>query len=73
MNNESTKAKQAKVEETTSETFNEQEETRLKMQEQSQLLWDYKDNLRKDIPNDVLKELIEFNIQKPISGESNVI
>ncbi|CAF1311166.1 unnamed protein product [Rotaria sp. Silwood1] len=72
MNNESTKAKQAKVEDTSSETSNEQEETRLK-KEQCELLWAYKDELRKEIPNSVLKELLEFNAQKSVSGESNLI
>ncbi|CAF3938965.1 unnamed protein product [Rotaria sp. Silwood2] len=71
-NNESTKAKQAKVEDATSETLHEQEETHLK-KEQCELLWTYKDNLRKEIPNGVLKELLEFNAQKSISGESNLI
>ncbi|CAF4214921.1 unnamed protein product, partial [Rotaria sordida] len=41
--------------------------------EQCELLWTYKDNLRKEIPNDVLKELLEFHAQKPVSGESNLI
>ncbi|CAF1030292.1 unnamed protein product [Rotaria sordida] len=72
INDESTKEKQAKIEDTTLETLNEQEETRLK-KEQCELLWTYKDNLRKEIPNDVLKELLEFNAQKPVSGESNLI
>ncbi len=66
MNNESTTAKQAKVEDMTSE------ETHLK-KEQNELLWTYKDNLRKEIPNDILKELLEFNVQMRISGESNLI
>ncbi len=66
MNNASTKPKQAKVEDITSE------EIRLK-KEQNELLWTYKDNLREEIPNDILKELLEFNNQMRISGESNLI
>ncbi|CAF0861684.1 unnamed protein product [Rotaria sordida] len=41
--------------------------------EQCELLWTYKDNLRKEILNNVLKDLLEFNGQKPVSGESNLI
>ncbi|CAF1114104.1 unnamed protein product [Rotaria sordida] len=41
--------------------------------EQSELLWTYKDALRKEIPRDVLKQLLEFNLQKLVSGEYNLI
>ncbi|CAF3932114.1 unnamed protein product, partial [Rotaria sp. Silwood1] len=34
--------------------------------EQSELLWALKDNLRKEIPAGVLKELLEFNAQKSL-------
>ncbi|UJR16963.1 hypothetical protein I4U23_003861 [Adineta vaga] len=66
-NDDSTKAKQAKVDET-----DDSEDTRGR-KEQCELLWNYKDNLRNDVPNHILKELLEFNGQKIISGESNLI
>lgn len=86
ISNESTKAKQTKIE----ETPNEQEETSLKkvidfplelknfffiriLKEQSELLWNYKDQLRKEVSGDILKELLEFNTQMRVSGESNLI
>ncbi|CAM4799055.1 unnamed protein product [Rotaria magnacalcarata] len=71
-NNESIKAKQLKIEDTTPEASNEHEEKR-RRKEQSELLWTCKDNLRKEIPNGVLKELLEFNGQKSVFGESNLI
>ncbi|CAM4960663.1 unnamed protein product [Rotaria socialis] len=71
-NNESIKAKQLKVEDPTPEASNDQEEKR-RRKRQSELLWTYKDNLRKEIPNSVLKELLEFNCQKSVFGESNLI
>ena len=40
--------------------------------EQSELLWKYKDALRKEVPNEVLKELLEHNQQKIATGESHV-
>ena len=43
------------------------------MKEQSELLWNYKDQLRKEVSGDILKELLEFNNQMRISGESNLI
>lgn len=43
------------------------------LKEQSELLWKYKDALRKEVPNDVLKELLEHNQQKIVTGESHVI
>ncbi|CAF5030062.1 unnamed protein product, partial [Rotaria sp. Silwood1] len=65
LSSESTKAKQAKSDDERAENFNEQEQTRLR-KEQSELLWALKDNLRKEIPAGVLKELLEFNAQKSL-------
>lgn len=45
----------------------------LRLQEQSELLWKYKDALRDDIPQDVLKNLLASNHQKAVVGEANVI
>jgi hypothetical protein len=69
-NGDAPKAKQSKIEENTSSTP-EQDETYQK-KEQSELLWKYKDALRKEVPNDVLKELLEHNQQKIVTGESHV-
>ncbi|CAF0966371.1 unnamed protein product [Rotaria sordida] len=72
LSSESTKAKQAKTDDETVENFDEQEQTR-RRKEHSEFLWALKDNLRKEIPAGVLKELLEFNVQKSVSGESNLI
>ena len=69
-NSDSVRAKQAKID--AAENSDEEEEKRRK-KEQCELLWNYKDNLRKDVPQNVLKELLEFNGQKVIPGEANVI
>ncbi|CAF3934676.1 unnamed protein product [Adineta steineri] len=70
--NELINVKQSKIEDESIESLDEQEEIRLK-KEQNELLWNYKDILRKDIPHDILKELLELNSQKLVSGESNLI
>ncbi|CAF3453154.1 unnamed protein product, partial [Rotaria sp. Silwood2] len=49
------------------------EDEKCQRKEQSDLLWKYKDALKKEVPNDVLKELLEHNQQKLVTGESNVI
>ncbi|CAF0799258.1 unnamed protein product [Adineta ricciae] len=69
-NSGSVRAKQVKID--AAEDSNEEEEKRRK-KEQCELLWNYKDNLRKDVPHNVLKELLEFNGQKVIPGEANLI
>lgn len=65
------KAKLSKTEDQTDST-NQLDEIKLK-KEQSELLWKYKDALRKEVPNDVLKELLEHNQQKIATGESHLI
>ncbi|CAF0764637.1 unnamed protein product [Rotaria sordida] len=70
-NNDAPKAKQAKTEDNNGLTPAEEE--RRQKKEQSELLWKYKDALRKEVPNDVLKELLEHNQQKILTGESNLI
>ncbi|CAM4807466.1 unnamed protein product [Rotaria magnacalcarata] len=65
------KTKQSKTEDN-NEPMSEQEEIHQK-KEQSELLWKYKDSLRKEVPNEVLKELLEINQQKIVSGESHLI
>lgn len=69
-NADAPKAKQSKIEEDNQST-SEQDQTRQK-KEQSELLWKYKDALKREVPNDVLKELLEHNQQKIATGESNV-
>jgi len=63
IDNQSTEAKQSKIEE---------DEDKNSKKEQSDLLWKYKDSLRKEVPQDILKKLLESNSQKTVSGESNV-
>ncbi|CAF0974380.1 unnamed protein product [Adineta steineri] len=70
-NDEAPKAKQTKTEDKNDATT-EQDEIRQK-KEQSELLWKYKDALKKEVPNDVLKELLEHNQQKIVTGESHLI
>ena len=41
-------------------------------QEQSQDLWSIRDKLYKDVSNDALRGLLEFNGQELVSGESKV-
>ncbi|CAF1225824.1 unnamed protein product [Rotaria sp. Silwood1] len=70
-NSDVTKAKQSKTEINNDLTSVEDEKRQRK--EQSELLWKYKDALRREVPNDVLKELLEHNQQKLVTGESNLI
>ncbi|CAF2823534.1 unnamed protein product [Rotaria sp. Silwood2] len=69
-NNDAPKAKQSKTEDNNGSTSTEDEKCQRK--EQSDLLWKYKDALKKEVPNDVLKELLEHNQQKLVTGESNL-
>ena len=41
-------------------------------QEQSKVLWTFRDNLQKQVSNNALKGLLEYNKQKLPSGESKV-
>ncbi|CAF1511392.1 unnamed protein product [Adineta ricciae] len=70
-NDDAPKAKQSKLEENNHSSALEQEVRQKK--EQSELLWKYKDALRKEVPNDVLRELLEHNQQKIVTGESHLI
>lgn len=87
MKSESTKAKQTKIDQTSNEQ--EEEQTNLKkvihflfifsnlcsdlLKEQSELLWNYKDQLKNEVSVDILKELLELNNQMRVTGESNLI
>ena len=45
---------------------------RLSVQVQNELLWSVRDMLRRELTNNQLKEMLEFNNQSIPSGESNV-